>query len=90
MRGDKGLLEEEEDCVGTWVTRARNEWGGATIDGAGARFGPPSTAQEEKREMVTSPFSDARSLYQICTTNQTNARLCRLSLFIQPNTEGLH
>jgi len=25
---------------------ARNEWGGATIDGAGARFGPPSTAQE--------------------------------------------
>ena len=48
MRGDKGLLEEE-DCVGTWVTSARNEWGGATIDGAGARFGPPSTAQEEKK-----------------------------------------
>ena len=50
MRGDKGLLEEEEDCVGTWVTSARNEWGGATIDGAGARFGPPSTAQEKKIE----------------------------------------
>jgi len=45
VRGDKGLLEEE-DCVGTWVTNARNEWGGATIDGVGARFGPPSTAQE--------------------------------------------
>ena len=40
--------------------------------------------------MVTSPFSDARSLYQICTTNQTKARLYRPSLFIQPNTEGLH